>query len=119
MTELIILCAFAPLIFLPFPAFRRLTQVWGWSAVVIAVLCHGYGIFLHYQEPLLWIPAASFLSVFVINLAAQRYRRGLSTLAVLFVSQALLARQFGIHYCSSCVVRHLFGGGAFFIVPNP
>jgi len=50
---------------------------------------------MHYQESLLWIPAAAFLSVFFVNLIGQRYRRGLSSLAVLFVSQALLTKNLG------------------------
>ena len=72
-----------------------MSQIWGWSAVAIASLCHGYYIFLHATEPLLWIPVGAFLSAFAINLLENRRQRGLSILAVLFVSQALLTASLG------------------------
>jgi hypothetical protein len=91
MTDLLILISFVPFIFMAFESLNRLRPLFGWAAVLIAVICHGYFVFTKSGDPLAWIPVAAFFSMLALEIVCSKRVRVLTLIGALFVSQALVS----------------------------
>src|SRR5437868_6027100 len=93
MNELDILTTFFPLFFLSFGSLKDLRKFLGWCAVILALICNANQMRIFLDDPLKWIPVASFLGSVSLFFLSRKNPRAFLILGILFTVQALLTVQ--------------------------